>query len=421
MQFPDINIIDSLPSSNHLQTRNFTQKVGYWLGHLWTICTSPLIQFIQQLVLSIFNQSAHKTSPPLPPFPKNKISSIAPKDVEVKEAVADTAIVTDTAITGKSDNLVDPTKNPHDEVPASSTSNEPLKTKTSSPKEANPANPVGDKLEDKAGNKLENKEKVEEKVKKVYHFTKFKRRHKLPEQKTDTQTKVVSSAPSKTGFTRAPVPEKQKLQPIIIDNPGKGNCQLYAILKCMEKQYPILLKHQKNLTPQKLRQLGVDFARQQIDSCGPYASEILGYVDSDRKEYNHAQQSPLEFNRLRELTRIETALKNKRMTLINSEKQKKTLQTKYLEALAKVEKRLIKTDEDFLNRLEKDGFFCSTVHLFALSALLKLPIHVRDQKGVKHFDVQMFNPTKSDQNPIHLLRANVHYKSIIYPGTENMG
>ena len=35
------------------------------------------------------------------------------------------------------------------------------------------------------------------------------------------------------------------------------------------------------------------------------------------------------------------------------------------------------------------------LHLHALSILLNVPIYVKEQKGVKGHDLQMFNPTES--------------------------
>ena len=40
--------------------------------------------------------------------------------------------------------------------------------------------------------------------------------------------------------------------------------------------------------------MGVQFAREQIDSFGKHAKTILAYVDADRKEYNDSEIDAVE-------------------------------------------------------------------------------------------------------------------------------
>ena len=120
------------------------------------------------------------------------------------------------------------------------------------------------------------------------------------------------------------------VKPIYYDNAGKGNCQLLSILKGLELQYPELLKdHRKgqtgNLTAQKLRQMGVDFMREQLDTAGEYVEDVLGYLDSDRREFNRAQIDPVERNMQRDKAKIERSFKSHKNAKLY-EKQKKARQ-----------------------------------------------------------------------------------------------
>jgi hypothetical protein len=184
----------------------------------------------------------------------------------------------------------------------------------------------------------------------------------------------------------------------------------------LEAQYP---GQTGNLNASKLRKMGVEFARKQIDTCGQYASEILGYIDSDRREYNRSFIEPIEQNMRKDSEKIKKsfqAVKAKKLSNALYEMQKKEHKNKYKRILDKLKKTVLRTDEEFLNSAEKDGFHCSTLHLFALSILLKLPIYVKEQQGVKNHDTQQFNPTQSTEPPIHLYRVgNLHYQYIFYP------
>lgn len=236
-----------------------------------------------------------------------------------------------------------------------------------------------------------------------------------------TNTKTSISAIESENTIPTPIkPSKTELKPIYYDNKGKGNCQLLAILKGLELQYPDVLNDLRksqddDLTAQQLRQMGVDFARDQIDSCGEYAESVLSYADADRKEFNLVYINPMKRKHSEQLKKIDEKFKDNKTSKLY-EKQIKECKAKHSNELKKLKKAtLIYTDEKFLNSLEKNGFYCSTLHLLALSVLLEIPIYVKEQLGVKNHDIQMFNPTESEKEPIHLYRvANRHYQYIFY-------
>lgn len=147
----------------------------------------------------------------------------------------------------------------------------------------------------------------------------------------------------------------------IIECGGGGDCQLHSLYKGLKLKYPNLLTEHKITSDLDLRRMGVEFAKKQIDSCGPYHLMVLGYLDSDRKEANEDPKESVK----------------------------------------------IENDEDFLKKLSAKGFSCSSTHLYALSHLLKIPIEVHDASD----KIQVFNPTQSVQEPILLYHKNKnHYQ-----------
>lgn len=199
-----------------------------------------------------------------------------------------------------------------------------------------------------------------------------------------------------------------------------GNCQLLCILKGIELQYPHLLKYTKegklvDYSVQDIRELGVKFARDQIDACGPFAEQVLGYVDSDRQEYNQANVQGVENRLKRELLKLKNAFDTKKIKVEEYAEQVQKTKNEYQQLMEQVKAKLtIHKDKDFLNNLEKKGFFCSTLHLFALSISFRIPIHVHEKDGVTNHDIQIFNSHHSIQEPIHLYRVNNnHYQLLL--------
>jgi hypothetical protein len=249
---------------------------------------------------------------------------------------------------------------------------------------------------------------------------KFEGRRRI-RRKDKTVSPASSLKPADPVSIKTP-PQPAKKKAIIIDAGGAGNCQLLSFLKGMEMQYPHLTKYQENgvsveYTAQKLRTIGVDFAREQLDKCGPYVEQVSGYTDSDRKEHNEViklQASSYQASYIKEKTDLEKLLQTKKIKQEEYNKQLQALRDKHIKLVEYLEAHKISTDEEFLNRLQQDGFFCSTLHLFALSVKFELPIYVHEKNGVKGHDVQMFNPTDSQKSPIRLYRiGNVHYKLIL--------
>lgn len=204
----------------------------------------------------------------------------------------------------------------------------------------------------------------------------------------------------------------------IIEVKADGNCLLLSVLKGLELQHPALMKYQKKeestdykYTAQDLRLLGIEFVKHQIDKCDTFAQEVLGYLDTDRKEHNEAVENHVNFSLEHELAKLATAFEEKKIKPEEYTQQVQEVKNKYQQLK---EKLRIHTDEAFLNCLVKNGFFCSTLHLFALSAHFQIPIHIHEQAGVAQHNIQIFNPTQSAQEPIHLYRINNnHYQFLL--------
>lgn len=379
-----------------LQCLYWSQNIVYWAGRLWTLYSLSLFTLINEVITTIFihftsSNSFQSSSSP------SESSPLGRKKFKKEESIE----------------------------------KETLITVNSSPNES--PKPTVDTYQDsgKEGSEaLENDKSEDLEKPQPSKFTRFKRirkkkddpnslsKHELKEESKSVTAPITDTTPKPT---QPPKPVNGiNLKPIFYDNAGKGNCQLLSILKGLEMQYPDLLKDQRkgqtgHLTAQTLRQMGVDFARHQVETCGEYVEDILGYLDTDRKEFNCSQVDPVERNMQKDLAKIERNFKSHKNKLLY-EKQKITHHEKYKKLIDHLENNIvIKTDEDFLNHLEKNGFYCSTLHLFALSILLELPIYVKEQKGVKGHDLQMFNPTNSIKEPVYLYRvADRHYQYIFY-------
>lgn len=409
MQFPEITPFS--PSSKTKET-NWAKQVVSWLGRFCSFCSSSLMFLINKVKLSTSLFFTQQTSP----SPSIAIPSQPPLSAsksfksEEDETVIENTCEADEANLSLSQLFED--------------------------QEAIDINTDGEQFK-KEELKQREEDLLQVKKESPSKFTKFKRLRKR-QQTTIESIETLSlqiresfpvtenlneetSTPTQDSPPVSAKPTQPKLDPIYYDNKGGGNCQMLAILKGLEMQYPDRLKDLRksqddDLTAQQLRQMGVDFARTQIDSCGKYAELVLSYVDTDRKEFNRVYIDPVMKKKNEDLQTIETDYKTRKITKKVYEKRIKDYKTTHATTIAKLKNdTLIYSDELFLNALEKNGFYCSTLHLFALSILLQIPIYVKEQFGVKDHDIQMFNPTQSESEPIHLYRvANQHYQYIFY-------
>lgn len=161
----------------------------------------------------------------------------------------------------------------------------------------------------------------------------------------------------------------------IIDCGASGDCQLQCILEGLKRQHPKLANYEKDkqnltYTALDLRQIGVAYAWELMDKD----DLMTGCIDSDLLEYDDD---------------------------IMQDEQKR-----------KVSDVRIDTHDEFLRCLENPGFYCSKVHLYALSMKFKVPIHVHQISEKKDAKVQTihFNPTHSKLEPIQLIHERTHYK-----------
>lgn len=246
-------------------------------------------------------------------------------------------------------------------------------------------------------------------------------RRKIREDRSNFSPYKQNSS-AKVPFTQTKPTTPTQNGPLIIDCGGGGDCQLLSLLRGLDMQYSDLSFYEKDskkipYTDLDLRKKGIEFARTQIETSGEYAETIKAYIDLDRKEYNEGEVASLKLQWTIEKEKLQKKLKDTKMT---QEEYKKQLALKTKEFEPFIEDLdtniVIKTEEDFLDRLEKKGFSCATLHPFALSAEFNLPIHVHEKNGIPGHDIQIFNPTESILNPIHLLRVRKgHYQLMIYP------
>jgi len=385
---------------------HWTQQIGCWLGRVYSVCSTRLVELIHHVIRAIygcFSKTSQEQQSPLPITRSNNI-----EEGNIKEQDNTPA---DASLLFSEENEEELEEEPNVDLSFFSSEEEQcLEQKEDlSPKkeEAMLALP-------ETGSELFN---LPKQTARFYQFSRYRRRYEKYPLKAWSETPKPSCIPTQTVASHEkkldPVASKNQRIPKIIECGGQGNCQLLSILKGLEKQYMHLLKPIP-FTAQKLRHMGVEFARQQIDQRGAYAQDILGYLDSDRQEYNSSLTHVIDLLE-KEMAKNETALKHKTISPAQHAQQKKRLQEKYSKSITHVEKSLIHTDKEFLQHLEKDGFWCSTIHLFTLSILLELPIHVKQgAEGVKGHDVQEFNPTDSTKEPIHLYRTQSHYQYLFY-------
>lgn len=454
-------------SFSYLRVYAWKEELGRLAGRLWSICSYPLKELIERITSAVqyffnSNSSLENNSP------ENDPSLHFEEPVESPTEQADIEQIGEIEQTFEEQQLKDPVKSPKEnlkkptyeetewdlsncglfsEEEAFSTSNKkddcPSPLLPSSQEDIHPTNPSPSTapIPIQSEPAIQSQEHI--------LLNKFKRKAKKhPSPKTPTQTssleylppkklkrkaKIPASNPS-TQFFYPPMPKVktssnsiQTKNPevsskhtsrtfMIIDAGAKGNCQILSFLKGLEMQYPELASYEKGsqkltYTAQDLREAGVAFARTQIDKCGKYAAMVLGYLDSDRKEYNESITNKIERSFQQACQKLDKRLQDKIIQQPAYEKQLEKLKEKRQDLTDRLDKYIIKTDADFLNRLEKSGFYCSSLHLFALNILFNLPIYVEDSEAAKGHEVQMFNSTRSDQSPIYLYRTNnIHYQ-----------
>jgi hypothetical protein len=231
-----------------------------------------------------------------------------------------------------------------------------------------------------------------------------------PTTKTETQTTEPANRPTQNKTTK------------VIECGGEGNCQLLSFLEGLKRLHPTRAtkengKDSLTYTHLELRQMVVDFTKQQINSGGQHADTVLGYLDLDRKEYNENLVNTLKNEWNQGKLELEKDLKDKKITLeVFNEKRKALFVLIKKKAVELKTHSISKNEADFLSRLEKNGFSCASLHLFALSYLFEVPIKVKEEGGIPRHDVQEFNPTESKLSPIHLYRVDKgHYQLLIYP------
>jgi hypothetical protein len=440
MQPPEMNI---KPIATQNFVTNLKNKIGYWLGRLWGICTYPFAVLINRIKKCAFKQfskidekfrqkSGTLTNTVKVLHPQTTPQNINAENRKNEEEEWDLSNFFDLNEHDVETNGGRKAKNHHPAEPLVSVKD---KFDADSTKMSEPSL---ESLSFTAQTNQENTQeisKVESKASKINTSSQFQTKFRKRLNHGDSKPTVTSILkPPVSQLEKSSISETKSTsvlpktiivptlpEPIIIEAGGGGDCQLLSILKGLEMQYPELMQHEENqkvvkLTASKLREIGVAFAREQIDRCGIYAEAILGLVDSDRREYNEAVTSEVEQNLNNERANLEQDLSDKKINAEDYIKQRKKIEEKTSEIMQELENHLIDTDAEFLNYLEKEGFFCSTLHLFALSVKFKLPIYVREEAGVPGHQIQMFNPTESKKDPIHLYRVrDNHYQLILYP------
>lgn len=428
-----------------------------WLGHLVSFCTSKLTSLIQRVsgvANERFSPQEEKETPdpaegeddlepispslgpveqPLPLPKDDKIDENQITDVETHEAapIAETDSETDPAGKPPAD---DPQKDQNQQLPEAQKKAEPPQQIRPEGEDdildlenlsKNPEIPSDDQKLQQPVQKDEEAPANQPVQHRHYQPKKKEQRRQnnplppkeVPKPPAQAQPKppaippkgVVKAEPvaNKVKKTEAPL-FKNKFEPV--ECGGRGDCQLLSLLAGLKAKHPELAKDEKGklYEHKDLRQMGVKFAREVISKGkGPYYDDMLGYLDSDRKEFNEDTVSKVKNGLSVELKNLDKG--RKKISNASYEKKRKALQEKYdkQEVDAKANK-VIHDDEEFLNRLEEEGFYCSTLHLFTLSILLKVPIYVHTNAVTPP---EMFNPTDSKLDPVDLLHLSVgHYK-----------
>ena len=104
----------------------------------------------------------------------------------------------------------------------------------------------------------------------------------------------------------------------VLDVGGGGDCQLLSILNGLKRGYPNFEYNQfklPELNAQNLRDIGIEVARKEMQAFenkanGPFTELVLGYIDSDLKEYNES------------VIKLESNKKNNSLEQLNSTKGK---------------------------------------------------------------------------------------------------
>lgn len=394
---------------------SWTQRIGYWLGRLWSLCTLPfgLIKRVADAAFVCFLKAPESIPLSIPPSPHNPVPSPRLENVNKEERQKEVAQVIKNE--GKR-NLE--AEEPALDLDAFFYGDKENQDQTADNATVMPETPADNLKTTNAELTAGLSPKFNRFKRHRQDYSRLKKTLNLTSQPTNFQPK-----PSHAQTTDKLTKPAQPIEPIIIEAGGAGNCQLLSILKGLELQHPDILtqyqkSHKQALDAQTLRNMGVDFAREQIDRAGKYAENVLGYLDADRKEHNNAKIDPVEKSMKREKEQINRDFQNKKISQKIYNTRKQAHNEKYSKQCIKLEKEIIRTDEDFLNHLEKNGFYCSTLHLFALSIQLGVPIYVHEQNGIKDHDIQYFNPTDSKKEAIHLYRvANIHYQFLLFPQT----
>lgn len=429
--------------SSSASTATWPQILVKWLGHLISYCTSNLT-FVIQRVSYVANERFSPKEPQetadlveekdvieqsLPSPKDNKIGQKQTNDTEEDEAaIADTDSEAEAASKESADEPQNDQNQPPREAQKISEPLQDLKLK-----EEDPVLDLDEPLES---------EKIQPPARKSKEKSAnppIPRRHYLPKEKearskdnplprklakppAKAQPKLpavpskgaVKAKPEANKGKRAGAPSAQdKFK--VIDCGGSGDCQLLSLLEGLKRKHPKLAKDEKGKLYEHLdlRRMGVNFAREQINAKGPYHERILGYLEIDREEFNEDVVAKVKNDLRVEMQRLD---KNReKIPNASYEKQKQALQLKFGKKEADVKKTLvIRDNEEYLKRLENKGFDCSTLHLFALSVLLEVPIYVHEKGGAAGHDFQVFNPTASQLDPVRLLHLKGgHYQLIV--------
>jgi hypothetical protein len=420
-------------------TINQAKKTGHWLGHLWSFIFKQFTQLIVRIknVASLALSNTKIISPQQQSSTKQfkKENKLEENEI-VEELCLDDLFLQETEdeTNDKAGNAPIASSPSHKQNETDELLSEDQKViikvnnaETTPPVQANSVTAVKIETQDEPNPKQEpsNDETspLSEDLNPKKGDANQKGRQRRIRRKKKNASSISSPKPSEPVSVKAPSqPTKKKAT--IIDAGGEGNCQLLSFLKGLEMQYPDLTKYQENgvsveFTAQKLRTVGVDFAREQIDKCGTYAEEVMGYADADRAEHNKViglQADSYQASFIKEKGDLDKLLKTKKIKQEQYQKQIQALRGKHLKLVEYLEASKISTDEEFFNRLQQNGFFCSSLHLFVLSVKFELPIYVHEKNGIPGHDIQMFNPTGSEKSPIHLYRVgNMHYQLMLIP------
>lgn len=266
----------------------------------------------------------------------------------------------------------------------------------------------------------------------------LKEKHELRKEKRKQQLQEKRNQPSKTIQKKLSSPRLKRISnPQIknISSPIKnnrkaskteildlgvgagGDCQPLCLLKGLELQYPNLYKHEVEgklvpYTVQDIRKIGADLAIEHVENNWDmdYGEEIHGYLDADRVEYNEPILRTLNDSLEKELAALKEQLGASKISEGEFTAQAQIINDKYkkLEKTETIDDNLV-----YLECLEKKGYYCSSLHLFAFSFFFEIPVHVHHFDGTKNHDVEIFNPKNSKKAPIKLQRSGLHYKLIV--------